>query len=81
MKKVKISFNMFVPNDFEPGNCSECPFRTIKVDGIRVTELTNDKGKKFKYPENIYTIECNIGFVKECCPMKITNVRNINEQR
>lgn len=78
MKQVKISFNISVQETFEPGNCLKCPFRTI-LESVPKTEqqiLKLSYGDSIFENESIaYRVRCNIGFVKECCPIKITKVR------
>jgi len=77
MKKVKITFNTDVSDTFKPGNCLECPFRTIINSYLNPTEQLDTVYGTFIFDHGkyLYRVKCNIGFHKDCCPIKITKVR------
>ena len=71
MKQVKISFGAFVPDNFKPGNCLECPFRTI----LKSAPKTEQQILELSYRDSIfeeesiaYQVRCNLGFCKEYYP-------------
>lgn len=59
MKKVNVSFDINVCDDFYPGNCSGCPLLAIEEREVFYNQWTT---KKY----------CSLGFSSVTCPIKET---------
>ena len=58
MKKASVNLEIFVSDDFQPGDCENCPFKNV-----RETEVTRSVYER--------KVECHLGRKPFTCPIYI----------